>query len=481
MNLNFPPFEPDKASYNTNATDVSVNVVPIADGWGPMASLTPQSSALSSAPRGSITARTAAGVQIAIVGTETALYKVNNDGTLTDISTGTYAVPDFDEWSFDLYGARIIATNLNDGPQYYDVGVSTVFAPLPGSPPAARFVKVIGDFVALFYHPTDPSAIQWSGINNSEQWIPGEELSDINSFPDGEELMAVSINGAGAVLAFRGGFRTMTYSPDSGFVFTFSPFMEGNGCTAPLSLVEIGKGDFVYYSDTGFYRGLSGTPIGAERVDRWIQTVAADGTLERLKGVADPFRKIVLWRYVDAGGNGYIVGYSWQLDRWFQSDTLVTGLGIFATSGYTLEDLDAVSSSLDALPFSLDSAAWGGSRPSFAGFDASFRFGFFAGLPQRAVVETGCVELSPGSRTFVDPVRLISDAPLNGYTINCAYLDSHADTPNWGSEQTPNPRSFVANVRTDGLLHKFRATITAGTDWSTLSAVDAVGVGSGQL
>lgn len=473
-------FEPDRASYNTKSTDNALNVVPTADGWGPMASLTPQSDALSAAPRGVITARTAIGVQVTIAGTETGLFRINNDGTLTDVSTGTYAVPDGDDWSFDLYGARIIATNLNDGALYYDVGSSSAFLPLPGSPPKARFVKVIGDFVALFYHDTDPSAIQWSGINNSEQWTPGEELSDINSFPDGEELMAVSTNGSGAVLAFRRGFRTMTFAPDSGFVFVFSPFMEGNGCTAPLSLVEIGRGDFVYYSDTGFYRGVSGTPIGAERVDRWIQEVAADGSLEQLRGVSDPFRKLVLWRYVDAGGNGYIIGYSWQLDRWFQSDTLVTGLGVFATSGYTLEDLDAISASIDALPFSLDSPAWGGSRPSFAGFDEDFRFGFFAGLPQAATVETGAIEMSPGYRTFVDPVRPITDAV--GVTITCGALDDFNDTsPTWGAETSTNARSGLANVRTDARLHIFRAKVPAGVVWNSLTAVDANGKTSGML
>lgn len=480
MIVNFPPFEPDRAIYSQQSSSVALNVVPVADGWGPMPALTIVADPIPSPPRGSITARTATGTQITIVGTETKLYKINNDGTITDISTGTYAVPDGDEWSFDLYGNRIIATNFNDGAQYYDVDSSTVFNPLPGSPPKARFVKVIGDFVALYHHPDDPSAIQWSGINNSEQWVPGEELSDINTFPDGEELMAISTNGSGAVLAFRTGFRNMVYSPESAFVFTFSPFIEGNGCTAPLSLVEIGAGDFVYYSDTGFFRGASGTPIGAERVDEWIRQNATVDTLEQLKGVADPFRKIVLWRYVNENGVGYILGYSWQLDRWFQSDTVVTGLGVFATSGYTLEDLDSVSPSIDLLPASLDSPAWAGSRPAFAGFDSNFAFGFFSGLPQQAMIDTGQVELSPGSRTYVDPVRLVADVGTN-YTINCGFLDYHGDEPNWGVEQSPNPRSYMANVRTDGRLHTFRVTVPAETVWSTVSAVDVVGVGSGQL
>lgn len=481
MIIPFPPFEPDRASYNSASTATVLNALPIADGWGPMPALVPTANALASAPKGSITARLSSGVQATIAGTTTALYLVNNNGTLTNVSGvgSPYAVPDGDEWSFDVFGSHIIATNLTNGAQYYDIGVSATFAPLPGSPPKARFVKVIGDFVALYQHDTDKSAIQWSGINNSEQWTPGEELSDINSFPDGEELMAVSVNGSGATLAFRAGFRTMTFDPSSGYVFTFSPFAKGKGCAAPLSLVDIGRGDFVYYSDTGFYRGVSATPIGAERVDRWIQMVTNDTTRPRIKGVYDPFRKVVMWRYEDASGNGYILGYSWQLDRWFQSDTVVTGLGVYATSAKTLEDLDAISSSIDLLPFSLDSSAYQGGPPSFAGFDSSFRLGFFTGLPQQATIETGQTQLVPGSRAFVSDVRPISDAAT--ISLDCAVLDFHNDSATWQGPQSVNARSGTAGFRADGLLHAFRAIIPAGTIWKTLTAVDASGTPTGRL
>lgn len=481
MIVPFSAFEPDRATYNSNSTATALNVLPVADGWGPMPALVPLADALPSAPKGSITARLSSGTQVTISGTTTALYLVNSNGTLTDVSGvgSPYGVPDGDEWSFDVFGSRIIATNLIDGAQYYDIGVSTDFAPLPGSPPRARFVKVIGDFVALYQHDTDRSALQWSGINNSEQWTPGEELSDVNSFPDGEELQAISVNGSGATLAFRSGFRTMNFDPSSGYVFTFSPFAEGRGCAAPLSLVDIGRGDFVYYSDTGFYRGVSATPIGAERVDRWIQTVTNDATRPKIKGVYDPFRKVVMWRYEDATGNGYILGYAWQLDRWFQSDTIVTGLGVFATSAKTLEDLDAISSSIDLLPFSLDSSAYQGGPPSFAGFDANYRLGFFTGLPQQARVETGQTQMVPGSRAFVSQVRPITDAAT--ITVDCAVLDFHGDSPTWQGPQTPNTRSYRADFRADGLLHAFRAIIPSGTIWKTLTAVDANGVPSGDL
>jgi hypothetical protein len=477
----FPPFEPDKAPYSNAATATAVNALPIADGWGPMPSLVPLANALASAPRGSVTARLSSGVQVTICGTATGLYLVNNNGTLTDVSgaSAPYGVPDGDEWSFDVFGARIIATNLNDVVQYYDIGTSTDFANLPGSPPKARFVKVIGDFVALFQLENDKAAIHWSGINNSEQWVPGEELCDTNSFPDGEELQAISVNGSGATLAFRSGFRSMIFDPSSGYVFTFSPFAEGRGCAAPLSLVDIGRGDFVYYSDTGFFRGASATPIGAERVDRWIQTVTNEATRPKIKGVYDPFRKVVMWRYEDPTGNGYILGYAWQLDRWFQSDTIVTGLGVYATSAKTLEDLDAVSSSIDLLPFSLDSAAYGGGPPSFAGFDASYRLGFFTGLSQQATIETGQTEMNPGGRAFVPNVRAISDSP--GLTIAVGTLDSHDDTPTWTAQQARNSRSFMFDFRADGRLHAFRAIIPAGDEWSSLSALNVPAGPSGGL
>jgi len=510
--ISFPPFEPDKAIYNTQATGVALNVAPVADGWAPLPSFVPYASALPSEPKGSITARTAQGVTVTIAGTKTHLYRVANNGALTDVSSATYDVPDGDEWSFALYGSRIIATNLTDVVQYYDIGTSTDFADLPGSPPKARFAKVVGDFLVLFQLDDDKSALHWSGINNSEQWVPGEELSDRNSFPDGEELQAISVNGSGATLAFRKGFRTMNFSPDSGFVFTFSPYMEGNGCAAPLSMVDIGRGDFVYYSDTGFYRGIGQSPIGAERVDTWITTVSSTENRLRIKGVADPFRKIVFWRYQDDSTTGYLLGYSWQLDRWFQCDTAVLGLGVFATSALTLEELDELYPSgfpivddagddivdeddfifagydgvtepmpagIDSIPFSLDSPIYNGSAPSFAGFDMNFRLGFFSGLAQQATVETGLIELSPGGRTYVDPIRAISDAPVFSIAVGASY--DHSTLPTWSSAATPNPRSRLCNFRSDGRLHKFRMVIPAEQEWNKITALDVVGVGSGQL
>jgi hypothetical protein len=152
---------------------------------------------------------------------------------------------------------------------------------------------------------------------------------------------------------------------------------------------------------------------------------------------------------------------------------------VFATSAKTLEDLDAISSSIDLLPFSLDSSAYGGGPPSFAGFDASFRLGFFTGLPQQATIETGQTEFTPGSRSFVSGLRAISDSP--GITIAIGILDSHDDTPTWTAQQARNSRSFMFDFRADGRLHAFRAIIPAEDGWSALSALNVNGIPSGGL
>jgi hypothetical protein len=186
-------------------------------------------------------------------------------------------------------------------------------------------------------------------------------------------------------------------------------------------------------------------------------------------------------RYEDATGNGYILGYAWQLDRWFQSDTVITGLGVYATSAKTLEDLDAIAGAggIDALPFSLDSAAYAGGPPSFAGFDSSYRLGFFTGLPQQATIETGQTEFVPGSRAFVSSVRPISDSV--NLTIGIGMFDYHGDTATWTAQQALNSRSRMADFRADARLHSFKAVIPAGEVWTTASALNVNASPSGAL
>lgn len=476
MRFPFPPFEPDRVTYDPAGSGNVLNAVPVQSGWGPAKKLVPYTDAVASTPLATFMARLSTGTQVAFIFTASAIYKVENDGSLTDVSGTTYTAT---EWSVDLFGDRVIATNITDGPQYFDVGSSSAFAALPNAP-AGRFVKVVGDFVFIYQRTNIPNGMAWSGINDSEFWTYGENLADQQIIPQGEELQACVVNGRGALWGLRTGFVEMSYAPESGWYFTFSPFVAGKGVSAPRSLVEIGRGDFVYYSDTGFKRGAAGADIGAGRVDEWFKTVCSEANRRQIVGYLDPFGNAVYWRYVKDDGTGALLCYSWFFDRWFHIDVDTKCIGTFATSALTLEDLDTLyPDGIDSIPFSLDSEQFAGGYPSLAGVGSDDRLGFFTGLPLQATFETNRLELFEGSRSFLNEVRLITDAQNKSLVVT--KYDFWHSTGTAGSSLQPSPRGGVFNPRADARLHKMTFTIPEDETWTTVSAADVKARASGGL
>src|SRR5688572_9327805 len=124
MIIPFPPFEPDKSQFDIAASRNVVNALPVANGWGPMPGLSEVSQALPAECRGSVYVRTASGTYKIIAGTATGLYELNTtDFSWTDISgpSAPYAVPLNDSWTFTRFGDRLIAHNLANAIQVYDV------------------------------------------------------------------------------------------------------------------------------------------------------------------------------------------------------------------------------------------------------------------------------------------------------------------------------------------------------------------------
>src|SRR6185295_18533662 len=79
-------------------------------------------------------------------------------------------------------------------------------------------------------------------------------------------------------------------------------------------------------------------------------------------------------------------------------------------SSYTLEGLDSVNPSIDALNHSLDSRIWTGSgRLLLAGFNTSHQSGYFDGAALAATLESGEVEINPGFNTMLRCVRPVID------------------------------------------------------------------------
>ncbi|RVI91823.1 hypothetical protein [Sinorhizobium meliloti] len=482
MIIPFPPFEPDKSPYEIGSSHSAVNALPVANGWGPMPGLTVISQALPSRCLGATYVRTAAGNYEVIAATQTRIYRLNTtDYSWTDISgpSAPYNVPLQDSWTMTRYGDQLIIHNLTDPIQVYDVGSGGVCANLAGSPPKAKFSWVAGDFLVLGYvEGTDgEKTVRWSGLNDVEHWTIGKKGADLQVLPEGDEIMGGFGEQGGFTVIQRAGMQYFPFSPSSGFTFTRTVLNPKQGTLAPRSIVSIGPGRFFYLSEDGFFGGVDRQPIGAEKVDRWFLDQIDQTYLYDVQGAADPFEKIVWWRYRTPAGAYRRIGYDWQLDRWCTTDVQVSEMVALSTPGITWDGLDLLYSTIDAVDEPYDSRVFTGGRPTFATFTADNKLAYFTGSNLAATIDTAEVEMDGLARAFVNGARVITDA--TGFTLQDGVQGYHGDTVTWSTANSAN-RAGIVPFRSDGRLHKFRLNIPEAAVWSIASAVNVNAQPSGE-
>lgn len=473
-------FAPDRSRFDPNSSDAILNAIPTADGWGPFKSLTEISQALGAVCRGAVFVRDSSGAFAIVAGTTTALYKFNqSDGSWTTISgsSAPYGVPDGDLWCFSVYGSKLVATNITDSVQIYDIDAGGNFSDLAGSPPNARYCSVANGYLVLANLNGLPKRARWSALENIEFWTVGKRGSDYQDLADGGDIAGLIGDRQGAFIFQRDRVQRMQFAPGSGYTFSFADVDTARGAVSPASIVNIGNGDYIYLSESGFYRGTSSTPIGAEKVDRWFFDNVDLDFLAEVQGVTDPFNKICWFLFTATDATRQMIGYDWQLGRWTRSDANPTILAGLATTAYTLEGLDSVSSSIDALPYSLDSRVWAGGRPAFAAFDANNKLGFFEGSNLAATLETAEVTLAPGRRTLLQNFRPICDA--DDLTGQVGKKETEADAISWGSPIARSANTGLVRSHSSSRIHKIRLNIAADDVWSICHGVEPQAQGLG--
>lgn len=472
MIVPFPLFEPDKSRFNSGATDNTINCKPTADGWGPFNTLNPLSGALPTTPLGSITVKADDGLVRIFVGTTTNLYEIStSDYTLSEISksTGAYAVPDGDQWSFAVFGNNLVATALGTVPQFIELNAGSAFADLTGASFQAKYVATVGDFLVFGYMSTNNRIIRWSGINDMTFWTNGERGADEQEFPDGGNIQGILTQTPNALIAQANSWRRMLFDPSSDYTFLFEVINPTRGVYAPRSMVNIGLNDFVYLSTDGFFRGVESIPIGAERVDRWFKTLVNSSDMDLTRGVADPYEKIVWWRFNDGGGTGHLLGYDWQLDRWCYSTQDTTDLLQAMTTGYTVDNVSAFGN-VDTIVAGPDSQFWVGGVPGFAGWSSAFKFGFFDGATLAATLETEDKQLNYPRRAITDRASVLVDN--DSFTVAIASKETPKGTLTYGSDVSPESGTPWVSERVSGRYHRFKVKLAAGATWSNAVGVD---------
>ena len=486
----FTEWRPDLSDYRNPGDTIVRNVIPHEDGYDPFPNITVQSDAITDRCQGATAAKDTSGNIFVYAGDQTNLYRLA-DQSWTDVSGATYATAATDTWEFAQFGTTLIATNYTDAVQSITVQGSGNFANLITSTekPKAKHIDVIRDFVVLgnINSTADgitPNRVHWSAINDAADFDPDATTQcDYQDIATGGPCQKI-VGGVEYGLVFmESQIWRMTYA-GSPLIFQFDAIDRRRGTPIPNSVVAFGRYVF-FISQEGFFvsDGVTSTPIGDDKVDEtfWDQFDIANA--HRVSSAIDPVTKSVLWLFPgesnSAGAPNRLYLYKWTEQKFTEiltsAFTSAPDVIFWAGSqGFTLEDLDSVSASIDALTESLDSAAWQG-RESLACFDDAKKFNLFTGTNLEATIDTS--EYSTGDRSLVRNIRPLVDNA--NATVAIASKTRLADTSTYGTAVSMTTDGDCP-VLSEGRYHKARVVIPAGETWQHVQGIEVEATRTGR-
>ena len=440
--INFAEWTPDQPAFESAGATEAKNVIPAVKGYRCLKDISPVSGAATNDILGMFAGKDDDGNAALYVGDSGKLYKFNAaDSSLTDKSKGGgYSTAGDDVWRFVQFGETLLATNFDDNIQTATVGSGSAFADLSGTPPKAKFIAVVRDQVMTGFtndgsDGTKPYRLWWSGINNATSWTSGTNLSDYQDIADLGDCTGL-VGGEYAIALFERGIVRGQFV-GAPLIYQFDKIHTSRGCAVAGSVASIGAQQVFFLSDDGFYmlRGAELVPIGAEKVNNYFFKRLKTANRENMRAVVG----------CDA-------------------------LAPLFTAGYTLEQLDNISSSIDALPASLDDGVFMGGTFFFAAAKDK-KVQSFTGTCLSATIDTGEFQVTAGRRSLVNTVIPYvtggSVAPTISASIGSRALQ-HEDVT-FGSASTVNSEGFCP-VRAEGRFHRVRVNIV--NDWTQAQGID---------
>lgn len=466
--VRFGEYLPDVHSLNNPGLTVAKNLTPHSQGYHCWYEIVAYSDALTAYARGGIGASDKNGNQYVYAGDATKLYSLTDD-TWTDVSKAATTYGSGARWEFAKWDQQIIATNYEDVPQVITMGGAN-FADLGGTPPQAKHIGIVRDFVVLGNTQDNgggnpvPERVRWSGISDEASWaVSATTQADFNDLLGNAGPVQRIIGGEyGVILCEHSAYR-MTYV-GSPVIWQFDEVLPDIGCISGGGVARVGNLIFMLSHD-GFWmieNGIKAQRIGADKVDRTVLSELDYGNVERITASVHSTEPLVLWALPVTGNSGglpnKIYVYNYLFNRWAFIDEEVELLLEAATTGYTLEGLDTISTSVDALTESLDSPAYQGGATTLSAIKDGM-LGFFTGDCKTAVVETGEWQLAEGQRSMLRGIRPIQDGGTA--TVQIAYkVDAQTDTISAYDPPVSAKTSGVCPVRRNARYFKLRVNST---------------------
>jgi hypothetical protein len=474
--LVFGEWMPDQPSISGALVDAK-NVVSQALGYGPFPTAATFSAAASENLTTLVAGKTPANATKLFAAGSTKIFDVSGVGALTNVSkTGGYTPnASGDRFRFTQFGNAIIGTNNSDPIQVYTLGTSTAFADLSGSAPKCKFLTVVRDFVvtALTTESSTvyPARVRWSGINDETTWGSSQVTqADFQDIPDGGQIVGIRGGEFGLVLMEKGISR-MSYI-GTPFIFQFDNISRGKGCIAAGSIAQV-QGITFFLSDDGFYLcdGQQVTAIGSEKVDRWFFANADESGFDSMSSAVDPVRKLIIWNFKTTFAQRKLVIYNFNTKKWTYGDAGTDYISDASTSATTLEGLDSISASIDALTVSLDSILYMGGKYFLGGTSGAYVV-TYNGANATANIVTG--DLNAGGRSVVTLARPLIDG--GSATVSVASRTLLSEQPSFGTAVSADSDNRVS-LRSNGNYHQFQVVPTG--QWKTAVALDVEFQGQG--
>lgn len=479
----YGPLAPDAGTTREGTCLVAQGVLPRTEGYGPAPQLvTPGgAAALPAAPRGAITCIKRDGTTAVFFLTETTLYLLENDYTWTSIQNG-FSCTGGDDWSCEQFGDKLLFTNTTDGLQAYDIeaGGAVAYIAAAGDP---REIFICANMVFALdcednTSTRDNRLIRNSDFNDHTKWSGG--AADTQPLEGGGALIAgFALKNNTALIVQEHALRLLQFGNAGGSaLYSLNEVSNWRGSASKKATISF-DGTVYGLSTDGFFRfSLNGLEfIGHGFIDDWfLNQRVAQARLAEVQGVADPGRKIVLWRYptdADASSTVFenIIGFAWAFGepRWFTWAENTTYLSRLATSGYTLTSAGAAFSTLAGAPdIPIGDRFWQGGGQFLAALGSDLKYAAFSGSNQAISLQTSTSN-SPVT-TLIQWATGIDDAPG---TLTLGVSDSLEDALTW-KDPASKGRAGRFPLRGRGMNIAFKRDVPAGSTLTELKGIDHI-------
>jgi len=472
----FGEWAPDRPDLGNTGSPVIKNVIPHENGYKQLPSLESYSDALSLYCRGAFSANDIDGNVNIYSGDQTKLYRLIGTTQTDSSKVGDYSCSADAYWQFTKWKNQCLATNFDDDIQTITLGGSQ-FADLSGTPPKARHISVVGDFVVVgnTFDSADgnvPYRVRWSGFDDETTWtvsaVTQADFQDLKG--NGGWVQAIVGSQETGVIFQERAIWTMRYV-GSPVVFQFDQVEDSRGAFCPRGVISVGN--IIYYiADDGFYAysGGQSIPIGRNKIDKTFLADLDENYVHRVTAAALPKDKVIIWSYPGSGSTDgtpdRCVLFNWGSGRWAQAEFNNELVLRVQSIGVTLDGLDTTQPQLDAMTFSLDSKILMGGALELAAFDTSHKLSYFTGTALDSTYETGEFQAVPNQRSEITRLTPLVDGGT--HSVQVGTRDTQAGTVSWSSEINEEASGQCA-VRSNSRYHRIRVKNTGNFN-------DAVGV-----